>query len=247
MGVLPRRALGGGPPTCAGSHNSGMGHGEGSEVPNVVLVPDSPDARLFVELSSHAADLTEARHALELAIEGRQDGSPLGDASRYLIEFATVAYCRTVLPSKVRRPLTAHVTVPALLEGVHEQVRTFRNATIAHSQSELAVTYPVGVLDPASLELKYVSGMTLSGTMPLQVIKQFLALIIAMVEELDTALEPVRARLESAMRSTDARELLARPWPQLLSQFPEEFNPRTKRPPYPSGQTLYWDHPMAGS
>ena len=32
--------------------------------------------------------------------------------------------------------------------------------------------------------------------MPLQVVKQFLALIIAMVKELDTALEPVRARLE---------------------------------------------------
>ena len=38
---------------------------------NVVTVPDSADARLFVELSSYGADLAEARHALDLAIKSR--------------------------------------------------------------------------------------------------------------------------------------------------------------------------------
>lgn len=39
----------------------------------VVAVPDSEDARLFVELSSYGADLAEASHALDLAIESRGD------------------------------------------------------------------------------------------------------------------------------------------------------------------------------
>ena len=60
------------------------------------MVPNSVDARLFVELSSYGTDLTEARHALKLAVEG-VEGSPLRVAAAYLIGFATVAYCRTSL------------------------------------------------------------------------------------------------------------------------------------------------------
>ena len=213
----------------------------------VVSVADSPDTRLFIELSSHGSDLTEARHALDLAVQGRQDdGSPLADASAYLIGFAVVAYCRTILHSNVRQPLTAHVDVPAELEGVHEQVRTFRNATIAHSQSELSVTYPVGVLDPVSLELSYVSGVTVTGPLPLYVVHQFRMLLDAMLEELDAVIEPVRARLESELRQADPHGLIARSRPEVQAKFPEKFNPRTRRPPYPTGHTLYWDQPADG-
>jgi len=52
-----------------------MGHSDGSRAPVVVTVADSPDTRLFIELSSCGSDLTEARHALDLAVQGRQDGS----------------------------------------------------------------------------------------------------------------------------------------------------------------------------
>ena len=120
-----------------------MEHSDGRGASLVVAVPDSPDTRLFIELSSYGSDLTEASHALDLATRGLEDGSPLADAVAYLIGFAVVAYCRTILPSNVRRPLTEHVRVPTELAQVHEQVRTFRNATIAHSQSELSVTYPL--------------------------------------------------------------------------------------------------------
>jgi len=36
--------------------------------PLIVRIADSPDARLFIELSSHASDLTEARSALEMSL-----------------------------------------------------------------------------------------------------------------------------------------------------------------------------------
>jgi len=110
--------------------------------PLVVTVGDSPDARLFVELSSYGSDLTEAQHALDLAIRGKEEGPPMIDASAYLIGFAVVAYCRAILHSNVRGPLTDHIEVPTELMEIHHQVKTFRNATIAHSQSELSVTYP---------------------------------------------------------------------------------------------------------
>lgn len=210
----------------------------------MVAVADSPDARLFIELSSYGSDLTEASHALDLAMQGLEDGSPLADASAYLIGFAVIAYCRTFLPSNVRRPLTEHVRVPTEFAKVHEQVRTFRNATIAHSQSELSVTYPFGFLNPATLEVAHLSGVTISSTLPVYVLHRFRRLVDVMTKQLDAVIDPVRSRLESNLRKTDVHLLLAGPRPELPARFPEDFNPRSKRAPYPSGQTLYWDHPV---
>jgi hypothetical protein len=108
----------------------------------VVAVPDSPDARVFVEMSSFGADLSQASHALGLAMDATDD-----DVREFLLGYAVVAYCRTVMPSNVRGPLTDYISIPDGLRDVHDQVRSFRNGTIAHSQSDLSVTYPVGVLD----------------------------------------------------------------------------------------------------
>ena len=73
--------------------DDGLVSNGGQTVFECVMVPDSVDARLFVELSSYGADLSEARHALDLASEGGGD-SPLRAASAYLIDFAGLAYCR---------------------------------------------------------------------------------------------------------------------------------------------------------
>ncbi|EWS99768.1 hypothetical protein N865_20855 [Intrasporangium oryzae NRRL B-24470] len=220
-----------------------MDHSDGPAASLVLGVADSADTRLFIELSSYGSDLKEASHALDLAMQGLQGGSPLADASVYLIGFAVIAYCRTFLHSNVRRPLTEHVRVPPELEQVHEQVRTFRNATIAHSQSELSVTYPLGFLDPATLELAHLSGVTISSTLPEHVMDRFRRLVDVMTEQLDVVIEPVRARLEYRLRKTDPHLLLAGPRPELPAKFAEDFNPRSKRAPYPTGQTLYWNHP----
>lgn len=110
----------------------------------MVTVRDPADTRLFIELSSYGSDLSEARHALDLAIQGDEEGYPYADARAYLIGFVVVAYCRTILRSNVRGRITDHIDIPAELIGIHEQVKTFRNATIAHSQSELSVTSLLG-------------------------------------------------------------------------------------------------------
>ena len=117
-----------------------------------VMVDDSDDARWFVELSSCAADLVEARDALGLALRSMaDDASPLQDAERSLVANAAMAYCRTFFPSKVRRPVTNVVEIPQEFAATHQRVAMFRNRAIAHSQSDLSVTYALGVLTPRRL------------------------------------------------------------------------------------------------
>lgn len=215
--------------------------------PLVVTVGDSPDARLFVELSSYGSDLTEAQHALDLAIRGKEEGPPMIDASAYLIGFAVVAYCRAILHSNVRGRLTDHIEVPAELMEIHNQVKTFRNATIAHSQSELSVTYPVGVLDAQTLEVRFVAGVTVMSSFPWLVVREFRTLVAAMEELLDEAIQPVRARLERQLRRMDPRILAARAKPKVLEKFAGDFNPRTRRPPYPTSHTVYWEPDEPGA
>lgn len=211
------------------------------KAPLVVSVGDSHDARLFIELSSHASDLAEARGALEMSIEAREPDSPLWDAAAYLIGFSVVAYCRCFGLSDVRKPITEHIEIPQDLLRTHEQVRTFRNATIAHSQSDLAVTYPVALLEPTTLELRYVSGTTISTTLPSSVANEFRDLIDALQELLDEAIDPIRARLEAGLRNADRDELLSASRPDVVEKLARDFNPRTKRKLYPDGHTVYWD------
>lgn len=207
----------------------------------MVPVGDSADSRLFVELSSYGSDLAEARHALDLAIRGFEEGSELADASRHLVGLAVVAYCRAVLHSNVRGRLTDHVVVPDDFVQVHDLVKTYRNATIAHSQSELAVTYAVGVLDADTLRVRDVTGPTVLVPLPKGVVRDFLALIDVMEGRLDLILEPVRHRLMKKLAKMDRRQVEAAVRPEITEKWGHEFNPRTKRPRYPSGHTLYWD------
>ena len=218
-----------------------MAEVEDPATPLVVMVEDSPDARLFIELSSHAADLTEADHALELALQEHDPGSALADARPYLVGFAVVAYGRSVLHSNVRGRLTDHVNVPDHFADVHEQIKDFRNATIAHSQSELSVTYPMGFLDPNTLEVSHVAAVTMSSTLPIAVTQRFRKLVEAMIDQLDQATEPIRARLEDGLRQTNPDALLAGARPTVLTRAADDFEPRSKRTRYPTRQTLYWD------
>ncbi len=157
------------------------------------MMDDSEDARLFVELSSHAADLVEARASLELALRSAQDpNSPLRDAERSLVADATMAYCRTFFPSKVRHPVTAHVAIPRSFEATHEMVAMFRNRTIAHSHSDLLVSYAVAVLDAETHEVLDVMGPSVTSSMPPEQVHAFHDLVCALQGELDAVIEPIR-------------------------------------------------------
>lgn len=207
----------------------------------VVTIPDSADARLFVELSSYGADLAEARHALDLAINSRGEGSQLEDAAAYLIAFAVVAYCRTYFPSNVRKPLTDHIDIPDKLSDIHRLVGAFRNTTIAHSQSNLATTFPVGFLDAATLRVRDVAAATVSQTLPPRLVDRFGELVEAADDLLFSVTEPVRQRLVDNLSGSDlARMVDAGGQLQIVDATDADFNPRTRRRTYPTSHTVYW-------
>ena len=207
----------------------------------MIPVGDSPESRLFIELSSYGSDLAEARDALDLAIRGSEQGSALADASRYLVGLAVVAYCRTILHSNVRGPLTDHVGIPDELVDVHDRVKTYRNATVAHSQSELAVTYAVGILDSDTLRVRDVAGPTVIVPLPNRVVHEFQTLIDVMERRLDEVIEPVRASLMMTLAGMDRSQVEAAVRPDIQEKWAHEFNPKTKRSRYPTGHTVYWD------
>lgn len=218
-----------------------MGLDEEAQPFVVVHADDSVETRLFIELSSYASDLVEARAALDLAIQGSDKGSVFADASRHLVGLAAVAYCRTILHSNVRSRLTDHVTVPEELAAVHDQVRMYRNATVAHSQSELAVTYAVGVLDSRTLKVRDVAGLTIVVPPPARMVLEFRDLVEEMERRLDEVLQPVRATLMETLAGMDPNQLRAATGPEIQEKWAREFNPRTRRAPYPTGHTVYWD------
>jgi hypothetical protein len=216
-------------------------HGEDERPFVVISVGDSPESRLFIELSSYGSDLAEARDALNLAIRGVEEGSALADPSRYLVGLAVVAYCRTVLHSNVRGRLTDHVNIPDKLVGIHDRVKTYRNATVAHSQSELAVTYAVGILDSETFTVRDVTGPTVVVPLPNHMVHEFKGLVDVMERRLDEAIEPVRASLMKRLARMDRSRLEAAMGPQIQEKWAHEFDPKTKRARYPTGHTVYWD------
>jgi len=139
------------------------------------------------------------------------------------------------------------VGVPDELIDVHDRVKTYRNATVAHSQSELAVTYAVGVLDSDTLRVRDVTGATVLVPLPDRVVHEFQVLIDVMESRLDRAIEPVRHRLMKRLAEMDRNQLEAAVRPEIQDKWAHEFNPKTKRPRYPTGHTLYWDSAVGGA
>lgn len=204
------------------------------------MVDDSEDARLFIELSSHAADLVEARDALGEALRSMSDpDSPLRNAERSLVANAAMAYCRSSFPSKVRRPVTDFIEIPQALIATHELVAMLRNRTIAHSQSELSVTYALGVLDPEALEVLDVTAPNISSSMPPEQVRRFADLVDAATDRLDEVIEPVRLTLMRKLADADRSVLLKGPRPTVRALPAAAFEPRTARPPYPTSHPAY--------
>lgn len=207
----------------------------------VVRVPDSADTRLFIELSSYGADLAEARHALDLAIKSRGEGAELEDAGAYLIASAVLAYCRTYFPSNVRKPMTDHIAIPDEHLDVHRLVGAFRNTTIAHSQSNLAATFPLGVLDAATLRVRDVTAPTVSQTLPPPLVERFRGLVETVDGLLFQVTEPVRQRLVKQLSGSDLAKLVNEDGQlRLFDAMDADFAPRTRRRSYPKSYTYYW-------
>lgn len=200
---------------------------------------ESDDARLFVELSSHAADLAEARDSLELALRSMRDpDSPLRAAERALVANASMAYCRTFFPSKVRGPVTALVDIPRAFAATHELVVRFRNRTIAHSQSDLSITYAVAVLDAATQEVLDVMGPSINSPIPSEHVHAFLNLVDTFARELEAVIDPIRTRLIDHLVAEHAAHLDG-PRPTARMTPVDAFESRTTRNRYPLSHPIY--------
>lgn len=202
-------------------------------------VPDSEDTRLFIELSGYAnGDLTPALQALESAL-AFEDAGDTEMVSRFLIEFAVVAYCRAFFSSSVRGRLSDHVAVPARFTQLHDTVCAFRNTTVAHSQSELSTTWPTLVIDQSDEPfIRDVWASNVSQTLPLTLVRQLAALIEELIDSIDALLESVRGRLLADARAQDVPETPAT-LPGVKQELDSSFNPRTRRKSYPTQQTFY--------
>ena len=92
-----------------------------SPEPCQAVLPDMPDTRLLVELTSHASDLSEASHSLAHAIAAGES-SPLWLP---LTSHAVTAYIRPFIHSKVRRRLDEMLdvaAVPSSMKPLHEVI-----------------------------------------------------------------------------------------------------------------------------
>lgn len=97
----------------------------------------------------------------------------------------------------------------------------YRNATVAHSQSELAVTYAVGVLDSRTLKVRDVAGLTVVLPLPARMVLEFRGLVGEMERRLEEVLEPVRASLMKTLldpRSGTELVLSGDRWAQRVRQ-----------------------------
>ena len=99
---------------------------------------------------------------------------------------------------------------------------------------------PGWVVDTKTMELQYVSALTVASTLPDSIAKEIAKLISAAPSLLDEVLDPVRERLERALRTADPETLVAAA-PRAINKEASEFQPRSKRARYPTEHTFYWD------
>lgn len=201
---------------------------------SLALLPDSPDARALVELSSHLNDLSDAEHALSAALEVADD-DPLWPV---LTGYATTAYMRAFLPSQVRRRLLELVQIPPEHLSLHETIHKFRNTTIAHSQSELVMILPLAVLNESGT-IRAVTDMVVSHHLPRRTAEAFAVLIADVLDLVEHAAQELREQLRKRYADTDAATIASWPDPEIRHDLDDAFTAATKRRRNPAF-TLYW-------
>ncbi|MEW1950966.1 hypothetical protein AB0280_17160 [Pseudarthrobacter sp902506025] len=211
-----------------------------SPQPPLALLPDMPDTRLLVELTSHASDLSEASHTLASALAA-------GESSELwlpLTSHAVTAYIRPFIHSNVRTRLDEMPEVPAVppsMKWLHQAIRQYRNTTIAHSQSNLALPLPIVLLDDAGQATK-VAPISLINQMPLAIAERFAALILAMEDAVDQATQPVLDRLHVWLRDKTAGEVMNWDPPEVVHATALEFNAGERRTPFPRFSAFWQKH-----
>lgn len=204
------------------------------------LLPDSPDARLFVELSSYTADLIEAKSALELALASIGGDGPLSNAHAFLTGFAAVAYCRTYFSSNVRTPMTERVSIPDEPADVHIHITEYRNRRVAHTQSHLSSTFAFVGIDADGIRPGIIAA-TASAEIPAAILERWMTLIDVLIQRVGALQAEVETRILETVVRTDLGQV--RTWrsrPDIVEQPASAFTARLSRGRYPTEWTVYW-------
>lgn len=214
----------------AGVVDSRAGGGsDGSSAPEsqLVVIPDSPDTRLLVELTSHANDLSEAAHSLGKALDSGE-GS---DVWEPLTSHAVTAYIRPFIHSNARARLD-HMAefpgIPAELLATHDMIRKYRNTTVAHSQSDLVMPLPVALLSGVD-QVVHVWGMTVVHPMPGAIAVRFADLLTTMESIVDTAMQPVTERLRAWVQTESPATVRQWQGPEVTHSTDDAFNGSRRR------------------
>lgn len=212
--------------------------------PRIAVLPDSADSRLLADLTSHANDLSEAAHALKGAFSVGE-GSELWE---HLTSHAVTAYIRPFIISNVRARLDEMPGIPPVppaLQTVHDTVRKYRNTTVAHSQSDLAMPLPVAILDDAGQGVD-IRGMTFIHPMPHVFAEQFATLIVAMEDVVDQATQPVLERLRSWLRTETPDTIRGWQQPEVAVTQDAEFSAARRRKRAPRFALYAHTKPLPG-
>ncbi|GAP54111.1 hypothetical protein AHiyo6_06760 [Arthrobacter sp. Hiyo6] len=203
----------------------------------IAVLPDSPNARLLAELTSHASDLSEASHTLACAFAAGEGSELWGP----LTSHAATAYIRPFIQSSVRSRLDEMTGIPAMppaLKPVHDVIRKYRNTTIAHSQSTLAMPLPVAILNPSG-QVEDVMGISLIHPMPRAIADQFSELISAMEDVVECATQPVKERLRAWLKEETPERISRWQQPEVIHRLDSDFTGDSTRKQTPQF-TLYW-------
>lgn len=201
------------------------------------VLPDTPDVRLLVDLTSHASDLSEAAHALGCAFDAGE-GSSLWEP---LTSHAVTAYVRPFIVSNVRARLDEMPEVPGLppnLRSVHDRIRKYRNTTIAHSQSELVMPLPVAILNDEGHGVDVI-GVTVTHPMPHAFAQRFAELISVSEDIVDQATLPVLERLRAWLRDETPETIIGWQQPEITHAVDADFTAARARKRGPRF-TSYW-------
>lgn len=199
------------------------------------MLPDSPDSRLLAELSSYSDDLTEAGNAMDLALEA----GTRSELWQPLTSYAVIAYMRTFAHSNVRAGLLTRLAVPDDLLETHEMIRGYRNATLAHSQSELSMSLPLVTLTPAGT-VNQVVPMTIRHNLPESTARRIAEAIDRMGTLVSDLIRPLAERLTFDYQHATASAIAEWPVPELDSEPADRFNGKSRRRAQPRFVS-YWD------
>lgn len=203
------------------------------------MLPDTADSRLLAELTSYADDLSEASHAIDLALEAGSQ-SPLWQP---MTSYAVIAYMRAFANSKVRSGLLAHIEVPDDLQGTHDMIRGYRNTTIAHSQSELSMSLPLVALTREGT-VRQVVPITIRHDLPPSAARRIADAVDRMGALVSDLIRPIADGLTAQYRDATAATIAGWPTPELDHERADRFTADSKRTHSPRF-VAYWDVDIA--